>query len=163
MRFDKLTTKFQQALSDAQSIALGADNTAIEPQHLLLALLQEENGSAASLLLKAGVQINSLKTALNTAISNSPKSDNSGGEIAISRDLNNLLNITDKLAQKRGDAYIASEMFLLALADDKGATGKLLKANGLTKNALEVAIMAVRGSDAEIGRASCRERVSYSV
>ena len=147
MRFDKLTTKFQQALSDAQSIALGADNTAIEPQHLLLALLQEENGSAASLLLKAGVQINSLKTALNTAISNSPKSDNSGGEVAISRDLNNLLNITDKLAQKRGDAYIASEMFLLALADDKGATGKLLKANGLTKNALEVAIMAVRGSD----------------
>ena len=147
MRFDKLTTKFQQALSDAQSIALGADNTAIEPQHLLLALLQEENGSAASLLLKAGVQINPLKTALNAAISNSPKSDNSGGEIAISRDLNNLLNITDKLAQKRGDAYIASEMFLLALADDKGATGKLLKASGLTKNALEVAIMAVRGSD----------------
>ncbi len=147
MRLDKLTTKFQQALSDAQSIALGADNTAIEPQHLLLALLQEENGSAASLLLKAGVQINSLKTALNTAISNSPKSDNSGGEIAISRDLNNLLNITDKLAQKCGDTYIASEMFLLALADDKGATGKLLKANGLTKNALEVAIMAVRGSD----------------
>ena len=148
MRFDKLTTKFQQALSDAQSIALGADNTSIEPQHLLLALLQEENGSAASLLLKAGVQINTLKTALNAAISNSPKSDNSGGEIAISRDLNNLLNITDKLAQKRGDAYIASEMFLLALTDDKGATGKLLKANGLSKNALEVAIMAVRGSDA---------------
>ena len=147
MRFDKLTTKFQQALSDAQSIALGADNTAIEPQHLLLALLQEENGSATSLLLKAGVQVNTLKTALNTAISNSPKSDNSGGEIAISRDLNNLLNMTDKLAQKRGDAYIASEMFLLALADDKGATAKLLKANGLTKNALEVAIMAVRGSD----------------
>ena len=147
MRFDKLTTKFQQALADAQSIALGADNTAIEPQHLLLALLQEENGSATSLLLKAGVQVNTLKTALNTAISNSPKSDNSGGEIAISRDLNNLLNMTDKLAQKRGDAYIASEMFLLALADDKGATAKLLKANGLSKNALEVAIMAVRGSD----------------
>ena len=147
MRFDKLTTKFQQALSDAQSIALGADNTAIEPQHLLLALLQEENGSATSLLLKAGVQVNTLKTALNASIGNLPKSDNSGGEIAISRDLNNLLNITDKLAQKRGDAYIASEMFLLALADDKGATGKLLKTNGLTKNALEVAIMAVRGSD----------------
>ena len=147
MRFDKLTTKFQQALSDAQSIALGADNTAIEPQHLLLALLQEENGSATSLLLKAGVQVNTLKTALNAAIGNLPKSDNSGGEIAISRDLNNLLNITDKLAQKRGDAYIASEMFLLALADDKGATGKLLKTNGLTKNALEVAIMAVRGSE----------------
>jgi ATP-dependent Clp protease ATP-binding subunit ClpB len=148
MRFDKLTTKFQQALADAQSIALGADNTAIEPQHLLLALLQEENGSAASLMLKAGMQVAPLKTALNAAIANLPKSDNSGGEIAISRDLNNLLNITDKLAQKRGDAYIASEMFLLALADDKGATGKLLKANGLTKNALEVAVMAVRGNDA---------------
>jgi ATP-dependent Clp protease ATP-binding subunit ClpB len=148
MRFDKLTTKFQQALSDAQSVALGADNTAIEPQHLLLALLQEENGSAASLLLKAGVQVGPLKTALNSAITNLPKSDNSGGEIAISRDLNNLLNITDKLAQKRGDAYIASEMFLLALADDKGATGKLLKQQGLTKNALEVAVMAVRGNDA---------------
>jgi ATP-dependent Clp protease ATP-binding subunit ClpB len=148
MRFDKLTTKFQQALADAQSIALGADNTAIEPQHLLLALLQEENGSAASLLLKAGVQVMPLKTALNSAIANLPKSDSSGGEIAISRDLNNLLNITDKLAQKRGDAYIASEMFLLALTDDKGATGKLLKANGLTKNALEVAVMAVRGNDA---------------
>jgi ATP-dependent Clp protease ATP-binding subunit ClpB len=148
MRFDKLTTKFQQALADAQSIALGADNTTIEPQHLLLALLQEENGSAASLMLKAGMQVAPLKTALNAAIANLPKSDNSGGEIAISRDLNNLLNITDKLAQKRGDAYIASEMFLLALADDKGATGKLLKANGLTKNALEVAVMAVRGNDA---------------
>ena len=163
MRFDKLTTKFQQALSEAQSIALGADNTAIEPQHLLLALLQEENGSAASLLLKAGVQVNTLKTALNAAISNSPKSDNSGGEIAISRDLNNLLNITDKLSQKRGDAYIASEMFLLALADDKGATGKLLKTNGLTKNALEVAIMAVRGnesvndSDAESNREALKK------
>ena len=158
---------------------------------------QEENGSATSLLLKAGVQVNTLKTALNAAIGNLPKSDNSGGEIAISRDLNNLLNITDKLAQKRGDAYIASEMFLLALADDKGATGKLLKANGLTKNALEEAIMAVRGSDTvsdsdaesnrealkkytldlteraslgkldpvigQIGRASCRERVSLVV
>ncbi len=148
MRFDKLTTKFQQAISDAQSIAIGADNTAIEPQHLLLALLQEENGGAASLLLKSGVQLNALKTALNTSISNLPKSPDASGEIAISRDLNNLLNVTDKLAQKRGDAYIASEMFLLALADDKGATGKLLKQNGLTKGALEASIHAVRGSDA---------------
>ena len=148
MRFDKLTTKFQQAISDAQSLAVGADNTAIEPQHLLLALLQEDNGGAASLLAKSGVQLNSLKTSLNTAISNLPKSPDASGEVAISRDLNNLLNVTDKLAQKRNDAYIASEMFLLALADDKGETGKLLKQNGLTKGALEASIHAVRGNDA---------------
>ena len=148
MRFDKLTTKFQQALSDAQSLAVGADNTAIEPQHLLLALLQEDNGGAASLLAKSGVQLNSLKTALTAAIQNLPKSPDASGEVAISRDLNNLLNVTDKLAQKRGDVYIASEMFLLALADDKGAAGKLLKQNGLNKNALEASIHAVRGDDA---------------
>ena len=147
MRFDKLTTKFQQAISDAQSLAVGADNTAIEPQHLLLALLQEDNGGAASLLAKSGVQLNSLKTSLNTAISNLPKSPDASGDVAISRDLNNLLNVTDKLAQKRNDAYIASEMFLLALADDKGETGKLLKQHGLNKGALEASIHAVRGSD----------------
>ncbi len=147
MRFDKLTTKFQQALSDAQSIAVGADNTAIEPQHLLMALLQEDNGGAASLLSRAGVNLIPLKAQLNSAIANLSKSTASNGEIAISRDLNNLLNVTDKLAQKRGDAYIASEMFLLALAEDKGETGKLLKQNGLTKTALEAAVTAVRGSE----------------
>ena len=147
MRFDKLTTKFQQALSDAQSIAVGADNTAIEPQHLLLALLQEDNGGASSLLARAGVNLVPLKTSLNTAIANLPKSSAQNGEVAISRDLNNLLNVTDKLAQKRGDAYIASEMYLLALAEDKGETGKLLKQHGLTKTALEAAVMAVRGSE----------------
>jgi ATP-dependent Clp protease ATP-binding subunit ClpB len=149
MRFDKLTTKFQQAINDAQSLAVGADNTAIEPQHLLLALLQEDNGGTASLLAKSGVQLNALKTGLNAAIANLPKSPDASGEVAISRDLNNLLNVTDKLAQKRGDAYIASEMFLLALADDKGEAGKLLKQNGLTKAALEASIHAVRG-DANI-------------
>ncbi|MGB4813188.1 MAG: ATP-dependent chaperone ClpB [Methylophilaceae bacterium] len=148
MRFDKLTTKFQQAISDAQSIALGTDNTAIEAQHLLQALLNQEDGGTASLLSRAGVQLNSLKTSLNAAITNLPKSPDSSGEVAISRDLNNLLNVTDKLAQKRNDAYIASEMFLLALADDKGETGKLLKANGLNKKALEASIQAVRGDDA---------------
>ena len=147
MRFDKLTTKFQQAISDAQSIALGADNTAIEPQHLLLALLNQEDGSTASLLARAGVQLNPLKNSLNTAINALPKSSVASGEIAISRDLNNLLNLTDKLSQKRGDAYIASEMFLLALADDKGEAAKLLKQNGLTKSALESAIQAVRGNE----------------
>ncbi len=147
MRFDKLTTKFQQAIGDAQSLALGADNPSIEPQHLLMALLNQDDSSAAALLSRAGVQVNALKKALTTAIENLPKEAESSGEISISRDLNNLLNLTDKLAQKRNDAYIASEMFLLALAEDKGETGKLLKQNGLTKNALEAAIMAVRGNE----------------
>ncbi len=147
MRFDKLTTKFQQAISDAQSLALGADNTAIEPPHLLQALLQQEDGGTASLLARAGVQLNQLKTGLSAAIMNLPKSTDASGEIAISRDLNNLLNVTDKLAQKRGDAYIASEMFLLALADDKSEAAKLLKQNGLTKAALEAAVQAVRGAE----------------
>ncbi|TFW73395.1 ATP-dependent chaperone ClpB [Methylotenera oryzisoli] len=147
MRFDKLTTKFQQAISDAQSLALGADNTAIESQHLLQALLQQDDGGTASLLARAGVQLNQLKTGLTAAIANLPKSADTSGEVAISRDLNNLLNVTDKLSQKRGDAYIASEMFLLALADDKGETAKLLKQNGLTKAALEAAVQAVRGNE----------------
>ncbi|HQO15682.1 MAG TPA: ATP-dependent chaperone ClpB [Methylotenera sp.] len=147
MRFDKLTTKFQQAINDAQSLALGADNTAIEPQHLLLALLNQDDGGTASLLSRAGVQLNPLKTSLNAAINNLPKSPDASGEVAISRDLNNLLNVTDKFAQKRGDTYIASEMFLLALADDKGETGRLLKQHGLTKTALEAAISAVRGNE----------------
>ncbi len=147
MRFDKLTTKFQQAIGDAQSLALGVDNPSIEPQHLLLALLNQEDSSAAALLSRAGVQGNALKKALTNAIDNLPKEVESSGEISISRDLNNLLNLTDKLAQKRNDAYIASEMFLLALAEDKGETGKLLKQNGLTKNALEAAVMAVRGNE----------------
>lgn len=147
MRFDKLTTKFQQAINDAQSLALGADNTAIESQHLLLALLQQEDGGTTSLLARAGVQLNQLKTGLTTGIASLAKSAEASGEVAISRDLNNLLNVTDKLSQKRGDAYIASEMFLLALADDKGDTGKLLKQNGLTKAALEAAVQAVRGNE----------------
>lgn len=147
MRFDKLTTKFQQALNDAQSIALGADNTTIESQHLLQALLQQEDGGTGSLLARAGVQLNQLKSGLSSAIANLPKSSDAGGEVAISRQLNNLLNVTDKLAQGRGDTYIASEMFLLAMADDKGDSGKLLKQCGLTKAALEAAIQAVRGSE----------------
>ena len=147
MRFDKLTTKFQQAIADAQSIALGADNPTIEPQHVLLALLNQEESSATALLARAGVQVNALKTGLTNAVDQLPKATDNNGEIAISRDLNNLLNVTDKFAQQRNDAYIASEMFLLALAEDKGETGKLLKKHGLTKSALEAAVMAVRGSD----------------
>ena len=145
MRFDKLTTKFQQALADAQSIAVGNDNPSIEPQHLLTALLNQDDGSTASLLAHAGVNLARLKTSLQQTVNSLPKVEENAGEVSISRDLNNLLNVTDKNAQKSGDAYIASEMFLLALADDKGPTGRALKEAGLAKSALEQAIQAVRG------------------
>ena len=145
MRFDKLTTKFQQALADAQSLALGHDAGYIEAQHLLAALLAQEDGGTASLLARAGVAVPRLQTALKQAIERLPKVEGTGGEIGISRDLNNLLNLTDKEATKRGDQFIASELFLLSLADDKGPTGRLLKDFGLTRKALESAIEAVRG------------------
>jgi ATP-dependent Clp protease ATP-binding subunit ClpB len=148
MRLDKLTTKFQQALADAQSLALGNDNGFIEPQHLLAALLQQEDGGSASLLARAGVNVAALKSSLTKAIGRLPKVEGQGGEISISRDLNNLLNLTDKEATKRGDQFIASELFLLALADDKGETGRLAKEYGLTRKALEKAIDAVRGGAA---------------
>jgi len=145
MRFDKFTTKFQQALSDAQSLAVGRDNQIIEPQHLLLALLNQEDGGTASLLQRAGVNVPPLKAALDKAIDRLPKVEGHGGEVTIGRDLSNLLNVTDKEAQKRGDQFIASEMFLLALSGDKGETGKLLVQHGLARAALEKAIETVRG------------------
>jgi ATP-dependent Clp protease ATP-binding subunit ClpB len=163
MRFDKLTTKFQQALNDAQSLAVANDSPTIEAMHLLKALIEQEDGGTASLLAHAGVHLAPLKAGLNTAIDRLPKSSDSSGEVSVSRDLNNLLNVTDKLALKRGDSFIASEMFLLALAEDKGETGKLLKANGLSKAALEQAINAVRGgeqvnaSDAESNREALKK------
>ncbi|WP_374477955.1 ATP-dependent chaperone ClpB [Zoogloea sp.] len=145
MRYDKFTTKFQQALSEAQSLAVGNDQQFIEPQHLLLALLAQDDGSTASLLQRAGANVGGLKAALLKALERLPKVQGHGGDVSVGRDLGNLLNLTDKAAQQRGDEFIASEMFLLALADDKGETGRLLKENGLTKKALEQAIDAVRG------------------
>ena len=145
MRFDKFTTKFQQAFADAQSLAVGHDNPYIEPQHLLQALLQQEDASTVSLLSRAGVNVPALKTALTAAIGRLPKVEGQGGEINVSRELSNLLNLTDKEAQKLGDQFIASEMFLLALTQDKGDTGRLLKQHGGARAALEEAIKAVRG------------------
>src|SRR5213595_620315 len=147
MRLDKLTTKFQQALSDAQSLALGNDNGFIEPQHLLAALLQQEDGGSASLLARAGVNVAALKSSLAKAIGRLPKVEGTGGDISISRDLNNLLNLTDKEATKRGDQFIASELFLLAAAKDKGETGRLVKQYGVNDKALTEAITAVRGNE----------------
>ncbi|MCC6916110.1 ATP-dependent chaperone ClpB [Nitrosomonas sp.] len=147
MRFDKFTTKFQQALADAQSMALGQDHPYIEPQHLLLALMQQEDGSITSLLQRAGVNVQPLREALTQSLKTLPKVEGTGGEINVSRDLANLLNLTDKEAQKRGDQYIASEMFLLAVLEDKGETGRLLKQYGAARTALEQAITSVRGGE----------------
>ena len=147
MRFDKFTTKFQQAVSDAQSLAVGNDQQFIEPQHLLLALINQEDGGTASLLARAGVNLGGLKTALGKAMDRLPKVEGHGGEVSIGRDLSNLLNITDKEAQKAGDQFIASEMFLLALTLDKGEAGRLLKEAGLNRKALEDAVKAVRGGE----------------
>jgi len=145
MRLDKLTTKFQQALADAQSLAIGRDNQMIEPQHLLLALLQQDDGGTASLLQRAGVNVPPLKAALEQAIDRLAKVEGHGGEVQIGRDLTNLLNLTDKEAQKAGDQFIASEMFLLAVCEDKGETGRLAKQHGLSRKALEQAVASVRG------------------
>src|SRR4051794_30756777 len=147
MRIDKLTTKFQQALADAQSLALAHDNGFIEPQHLLAALLAQEDGGTASILQRAGVNVGPLKKSLADSVARLAKVEGTGGEITISRDLNNLLNLTDKEATKRGDQFIASELFLLAAVKDKGETGRLLKQHGANPQALEDAVKAVRGSE----------------
>src|SRR5471030_883369 len=147
MRMDKLTTKFQQALADAQSLAVGNDNSYIEPVHVLSALITQEDGGTASLLARAGVNVARLRDTLKGAIGRLPKVEGQGGEVQISRELNNLLNLTDREAQKRGDQFIASEMFVLALAKDKGEAGRLLKEAGGNKKALEQAVTALRGTE----------------
>ncbi|MFI4939928.1 MAG: ATP-dependent chaperone ClpB [Burkholderiales bacterium] len=145
MRLDKLTTKLQEALADAQSQAVGNDNQYIEPVHVLTALLNQEDGSSRSLLQRAGVNIGGLSAALKASLGRLAKVSGTGGEVQIGRELSSLLNLADKEAQKRGDQFIASEMVLLALTEDKSDAGKLAKENGLTRKALEAAILAVRG------------------
>ena len=145
MRFDKLTTKLQEALSEAQSLAVGQDHGFIEPQHLLAALLAQEDGGASALIAKAGGKPASLRQALQQSIARLPKVEGTPGEVHLSRDLGNLMNVADKEAQKRGDQYLASELFLLAACADKGETGRLLKQAGVERKALEKAIEHVRG------------------
>jgi ATP-dependent Clp protease ATP-binding subunit ClpB len=145
MRMDKLTTKFQQALADAQSLAVGRDNQYIEPAHLMVALLDQQGGTARPLLEKAGVQVPKLRSDLAAALERIAKVDGAGGEVLLGNDLNKLLNVTDKLAQQRGDQFISSELFVLAACDDRGELGRLLKANGATRANLEKAIEEVRG------------------
>ena len=147
MRFDKLTTPFQSAIQEAQSLAVGNDNPYIEPVHLLAALVNQDGGSARPILEKAGVRVAALIDALQKSLDRLPKVEGAGGEVTVSRELNNLFNLVDKEAQKRGDAFIASELFLLAAIDDKGEAGKLLKHHGGNRANIEAAINEVRGGE----------------
>src|SRR5438046_846850 len=145
---EKFTTKLQEPPAEAQSNALGRAHQYIEPQHLLAALLNQENGGVGGLISKAGGNPNALKKALSDSIARLPKVEGTPGEVMLSRALAQLLNVADKEAQKRGEQYIASELFLLAAAPDKGETGRILKSAGVAKQSLEKAIEQVRGGEA---------------
>jgi ATP-dependent Clp protease ATP-binding subunit ClpB len=147
MRMDKLTSRFQSALADAQSLAVGRDNQFIEPAHLLLAMIDAEGGGVRPLLLKAGVDINKLRSALSATLDGLAKVEGTAGDVQVSSDLSRLLNVTDKLAQKRGDQFISSELFVLAAFEDRGAVSKALKDARATRAAVEKAIEEVRGGE----------------
>ncbi|MDA0224594.1 MAG: AAA family ATPase, partial [Proteobacteria bacterium] len=158
MRFDKFTTQLQTAISDAQSLAVGRDHPYIEPQHLLSALLAQDDGSTTSLVQRAGGNPGALRTALEQALGRLPRVEGTPGEVQLSRELTTVLNVADKEAQKRGDQFIASELVLLAALADKGETGRLLKQAGVTKSALEQAIEQVRGGQTVSGQADESQR-----
>ena len=145
MRMDKLTSKFQMALAEAQSLALGRDHQFIEPVHVMLALLDQEGGSVRPLLSQAGANVNQLRAVLLETLDRMPKVVGSGGDVQISNDLSRVLNLTDKLTQKRRDQYITSEMYLVAALEDKGMLGEMLRKAGADAKALEQAILALRG------------------
>jgi ATP-dependent Clp protease ATP-binding subunit ClpB len=148
MRMDKLTSKFQAALADAQSLALGKDHQFIEPVHLMLALLDQEGGSIKPLLAQLGVNTQLLRAELAKELARIATVSGSGGDVQISNELLRLLNLTDKLAQKRNDKFISSELFLLAACEEKGFLSDLLKKAGVTKKNVEVAIDKMRGGEA---------------
>jgi len=145
MRMDKLTSRFQQALAEAQSLAVGRDNPQMEPVHVLQALLDQEGGSTAPLLEQAAVNIDRLRNGLDTLLDALPKLKDATGEIQVGQDLSRLLNLTDKLAQQKKDQFISTELFVLAALEDKGALGKALRDAGGRKELLEKAIDTVRG------------------
>mgnify|MGYP003857449865 FL=1 len=146
MRIDRLTSRLQMALSDAQSVALGKDHNFIEPIHLMQVLL-DQNGSITALLRQANVDVKAFRQQVGEDVSRLPTVDGSDGDIHMSNDLGRLLNIADKLTQKKGDKFISSEMVLLAAIDDKGSLGSLLKKHGVEKLAIEAAIEKVRGGE----------------
>jgi ATP-dependent Clp protease ATP-binding subunit ClpB len=145
MRMDRLTSKFQMALADAQSLAVGRDHQFIEPAHLLTALLDQEGGTVRHLLAQSDVNVNQLRSALGESIDRLPSVQGNAGEVHISNDLGRLLNQTDKLSQQRKDQYISSELFVLAAVEDQGAIGELMRKAGASKGAIEKAIDQVRG------------------
>ena len=143
MRLDKLTTKFQEALSEAQTLALGNDHAYIEPSHVVVAMLRQDDGPK-SLLQRAGANLGGLTAAAETAMNRLPKVQGQE-QVQVGRDVVSLMQAAEKESIKRGDQYIASELFLLALCDNKGDWGKLARDNGLTRQSLEAAVTAVRG------------------
>jgi ATP-dependent Clp protease ATP-binding subunit ClpB len=145
MRMDKLTSKFQLAIADAQSLAVGRDHQFIEPIHLMSALLSQEGGTVNHLLMQSGVNVNILRSQLAEALDRLSSVSNASGDVHLSNDLTRLFNLTDKLAQQRQDKFISSELFILAAVDDKGTLGDLLRNAGLNKAALEKTIENVRG------------------
>jgi len=147
MRMDKLTSRFQQALADAQSLAVGRDHNMLEPVHVMAALLGQQGGSTAPLLTQAQVNVPLLTQRVNDLLERLPKVSGQEGNISLGNGLNRLLNLTDKLAQQRGDQFIASELFVLAALEDKGELGAALKAAGATKPHLEAAIEQLRGGE----------------
>ncbi|HKS57722.1 MAG TPA: ATP-dependent chaperone ClpB [Steroidobacteraceae bacterium] len=147
MRMDKLTSKFQLALADAQSLAVGRDHQYIEPLHVMTALLDQQGGSVRHLLDKAGTNVNLLRSQLGEALDRLPKVEGSGGEVHLSNELTRILNVTDKIAQQRGDQYISSELFVLAALEDKGQLGTILRNAGAVKGSIDKAIEEVRGGE----------------
>ncbi|MGD9859016.1 MAG: ATP-dependent chaperone ClpB [Marinobacterium sp.] len=147
MRPDKFTSRLQEALSDAQSLAIGKDHNMMEPIHLLAAFLQQQNGSVAPLLRQAGADRMTLTAKVGEALDRLPVVSSPDGEIRLSQNMARLFNLTDKLAQQRGDQYIASELVLLAMLDDKSDAGKVLKECGVNRQSLENAINNMRGGD----------------
>ena len=145
MRMDKLTTKFQLALADAQSLAVGRDHQVIEPAHVMMALLDQEGGTVRPLLAQAGANMDQMRVRLMEELDRLPRVEGAPGEVHISNDLNKLLNVTDKLAQDRNDQYISSELFVLAAVQDKGTLGSLLQETGASRDAMEQAIESIRG------------------
>jgi len=145
MRMDKLTTKFQMALSEAQSLAVGRDHQFIEPAHLMAALLDQDGGTTRPLLAKSDVNANALRSKIGQLLDRMSSVEGSGGEVHVSNGLSKLLNLTDKYAQQRGDEYITSELFVLAALEDKGELGRLLKEAGVSKGGIDKAIESLRG------------------
>ncbi|NNC65438.1 MAG: AAA family ATPase, partial [Gammaproteobacteria bacterium] len=149
MRMDKLTSKFQLALADAQSMAVGRDHQFIEPVHVMAALLEQEGGGVTGLLTKVGVNMNGLRSRLGEGLDRLASVEGSApGEVHVSNDLNKLLNVADKLAQQRGDAYISSELFVLAALEAGGDLGRILADAGAVKGAVEQAVEELRGGAA---------------